>query len=263
VATQTVEQSLDLDADLLVTDLCPMDVLLQRIGRLHRHERSRPAGFEHACVQLLVTQERSLAPHIRADGTALGSHGYGTVYSDLRVLEATLRLCEREEPFEIPKDNRALVEGATHPDALEAIVEQLGEPWARHGDHLLGSSLTRHRVAKRCLVDRGSVFDDDDENGARFPSAEELGKVTTRLGDEDRLITFEPSVRGPFGASIQRVTVPHFLLRGSPDDPLATVQAIEEPNGVLRFGYGEAEYVYDRWGLRLADDTSPARRGDS
>jgi len=61
IATQVVEQSLDLDFDWLITQLCPVDLLFQRMGRLHRHATNnplRPPQFSRpVCTVLLPTED--------------------------------------------------------------------------------------------------------------------------------------------------------------------------------------------------------------
>ena len=51
IATQTCEQSLDIDADLLVTDACPADVLLQRAGRVQRDCRDAQTRTFAGCAR--------------------------------------------------------------------------------------------------------------------------------------------------------------------------------------------------------------------
>jgi CRISPR-associated endonuclease/helicase Cas3 len=259
VATQTVQQSLDLDADLLITDLCPMDVLLQRIGRLHRHVRSvseRPHGFREAvCV---VLDPGPLNDLIDERGNVHGRHGFGRVYEDVRIVEATRDLLIERPTLAIPLDSRMLVERTTHPHALDALVAKAGPNMAAHAMKTTGTVTVHRQLAKGHGVDRTKVIG---EYG--FPDRDSARRITTRLGEEDRVLDFETPFKSPFGSSVQRVKIPHWLAREWPSEIRG--QVTSHLSVKVRFcclgadGRVLASFVYDRLGLRAgpSDTSSP------
>ena len=253
VGTQTLEQSLDIDADLLITDLCPMDVLLQRIGRLHRHQRQdRPRDYATPTCVVLTPPEDDLSPLLvrRRDSNGLGPHGY--VYEDLRVLEATRQLVEQYsasgEPWRIPQMNRALVERATHHQALAGIVDAMGDAWVEHANNMKGARMAEGLTARQAVVRRDRAFYPEDENReVVFGTLEE--RIRTRLGDEGINVELNPPAPSHFSpeVAIDEITIPDHLRGGQIPDDSVTPELVE---GGFSFPVGNRTFLYDRLGLR-------------
>ncbi|PEN11360.1 CRISPR-associated helicase/endonuclease Cas3 [Longibacter salinarum] len=272
VATQTVQMSLDLSASLMITDLCPVDVLLQRIGRLHRHGRDEhPAGYDVPRCVVLTPESREMAEWIwegrgdLQDMAIKGPHGLGTVYQDLRVIEATWRLVEPGDGDEmvtwtIPDDNRKLVERGTNPHVLDRIMdENMGREdataWQKHADYLFGQNSAAKLSAKNvCLpYDRpfmNVTFPDDDINAAK-----------TRLGLDDVTVELPEAVPSPFQpdgpAVVRRFSIPRYWLRDRDDDtPLpddfdVTVeQDCDRTGGNIILTLLGKSFLYSRLGFR-------------
>lgn len=107
VATQVVEQSLDLDFDWMLTQICPVDLLFQRLGRLHRHERVwRPPGFESPrCTVISVADDNYLL------------HEY--IYGNARVLWRTEKLLQGVSEIVFPEAYRDWIERVYHEAAWD------------------------------------------------------------------------------------------------------------------------------------------------
>jgi CRISPR-associated endonuclease/helicase Cas3 len=264
VGTQTLEQSLDIDADLLITDLCPMDVLLQRVGRLHRHTRpngERPASFQEAVCWVLTPSGDDLAPMLKRARNGLGRmRDGGGVYPDLRILEATRRLVTAQPTRQIPTENRFLVEHATHPEAVLAIETALGGDWQRLGQAIEGDLGARRGLGHLHTLPFDQLFGD-----VQFPDGDE--KIATRLGAADRLIAFDsPEPLGPFKQGAKQLALRHHQVpQGlSPDTGPTDIKAMPNAAG-FEFSLGIARYRYSRFGLErlkaiyTSDTTVPTR----
>lgn len=176
VATQVVEQSLDVDFDHMISEIAPIDLLLQRSGREHRHRKREGAPVFHVLLPNLDFGEEDL----EFGGTAF-------VYAKKPLLR-TLALLSVYTAFHLPEDFRILVESCYGKDLCDQelvsrkIIEQADLEWEKD---------------IQLLHEKGKRFALDVPNTRRFrpvnnePSGDESEdgngwRAQTRLGANDR-----------------------------------------------------------------------------
>ncbi|MFN3703270.1 MAG: CRISPR-associated helicase Cas3' [Thermomonas sp.] len=166
VGTQVLEQSLDIDADFLVSRFAPTDMLLQRMGRLWRHaDTPRPTGAR--CEAWLLAPTLDVA--IDSPSAAFGLSAY--VYAPYVLCRSLAVWCERSA-VALPNDIRALIE-ATY-------VEQSEDGAMARWLHELNNGTPRRkgRTALAQLARLGLAMD-----GNTLPES----KAQTRYSETDSL----------------------------------------------------------------------------
>ncbi|MDW8125032.1 MAG: CRISPR-associated helicase Cas3', partial [Geminicoccaceae bacterium] len=173
VATQVVEQSLDLDFDLIVTDLAPIDCLVQRAGRLWRHPgRDRPLPAPRF---LVLAPDPVDAP--ARDWIAGFLPGTAAVYRDHLRLWRSARALFARSALEIPGDVRALVEEVYAENG--EVPEGLERNWyASDGERKAAQALARQNALD---PDRGYLAEGAWDSDVRTPTRLGEPMITLRL----------------------------------------------------------------------------------
>ncbi len=184
VATQVIEQSLDLDFDIMVSDLAPIDLILQRAGRLHRHEQNntiRPAELQEPHLVLTSAVNKDQLPVFGGDEW---------VY-DESILLRTWAVLQDYGQISIPADTSPLIEAVYGDGRIEEYPEQLKK--AIQLADKKARDAYQHAVfeAKKRLIpnleDEQLIFSQNEALEEEDPTVHQSISALTRLGN--------PSVR--------------------------------------------------------------------
>lgn len=238
IGTQTIEQSLDIDADIVITDACPVDVLLQRLGRLHRHHRARPPGYENP-VAVLLTPTSGFSQYMKKPGNGFGRD---RAYANILSVMATMELVTKFGTFSIPQDNRKLVELATHPEALQVILGQ--QPaFERYHNAVEGKQIgERTHAAQKA---RSETWRYGDSLGSNWESG------PTRLGEPSIRVEFDRPVKTFLGNVVNGISIPNWMIEGYIFPIDERKYEVINLNSDIAFRIGMRNFSYTRFGLEI------------
>jgi len=152
-----------------------VDLLLQRSGRMHRHDRERPPGLE--CSRLLL-----MTPEENDRGVPqFGNSGF--IYGDHLLLKTWLALRERDG-FTVPEDVEDLI-GRVYEQDPEPEDAAIAEALAQARDAFMLKRDTLDAEARRRLLPRPDL----DENFHALPSKLELAEDNPELHNAYRALT--------------------------------------------------------------------------
>lgn len=246
IATQTIQQSLDIDFDAMITDLCPIDILIQRAGRIHRHQKKRLANFEIAKLYVLSPTSFFTDQPLKS----FKAHGFGTIYPDFRILEATIREISRDCNFKFPMQSRLRIENALNLESIKAIeislsIEQQAQ-FKAHESEIKGKDIAAHIQAHDVSYAWKSDFND-----LSFDRIDEQ-YISARLGNQENFqVQFSKKVKTPFGVLISSLNIPvHFLYTHSSMDLKQNHATIlNHDDEMIEFEIFNQKMRYHRFGI--------------
>jgi CRISPR-associated endonuclease/helicase Cas3 len=232
VATQVVEQSLDLDFDVMISDLAPIDLLIQRAGRLCRHARDQEGNpiagpDQRGAPQLLVYGPEPEKDAARRWFAAVFPKAV-KVYPDHGQLWLTATLLREHGGFQMPEDARGLIEGVYGEDAEQRMPAALQEVhYAVQGEY----------AANRSQAQLNSI-DLDAGYEANTLTWWDDAVTPTRLGEPTTAVrlarwdgqTLRPWADGEFAWHLSQVQVRQTLIKGIPEfaDDKALQAAVQQ-----------------------------------
>jgi CRISPR-associated endonuclease/helicase Cas3 len=208
IATQVVEQSLDVDFDAMISDLAPIDLLIQRAGRLHRHPRDAEGDRVLALDQRPPPRMKVLAPSWceRPDEHWVRHllPGTAAVYDDIVCLWRTVRVLREFGGIDLPARSRDLIEGVYSPE-LDDLPDTLEDAaLAVEGRKRGGTGMARFnsiKLEKGYSLDSADGWSDDEEIGTRLTDEPSVRVVLVRRLEGGRLIPWHDDVSHPWEMS--------------------------------------------------------------